>query len=76
MHTERRGPPALALAAALFTGPALAQTPAAPPTAPDAAPAPPSTARPEYEFRPLPADTFKPSEEIVEDFPVPFPVDI
>lgn len=32
--------------------------------------------RPENTLRPLPADTFKPSEEISEDFPVPFPVDI
>lgn len=32
--------------------------------------------RPENTPRPLPADTFKPSEEISEDFPVPFPVDI
>ena len=34
------------------------------------------TAKPEYSRRALPADTFKPSEEISEDFPVPFPVDI
>ena len=33
-------------------------------------------ARPEYSARPLPADTFSPSEEISEDFPVPFPADI
>lgn len=32
--------------------------------------------RPEYEKRALPDDTFTPSEEISEDFPVPFPVDI
>ena len=38
--------------------------------------APRSQDRPEYRFRPLPEDTFKPSEEIAEDFPVPFPVDI
>jgi hypothetical protein len=31
---------------------------------------------PEHRVRPLPADTFKPSEEISEDYPVPFPVDI
>lgn len=35
-----------------------------------------STARPEHRVRPLPADTFKPSEDISEDYPVPFPVDI
>ena len=32
--------------------------------------------KPEHNRRSLPADTFKPSEEISEDFPVPFPVDI
>ncbi|HCU88405.1 MAG TPA: hypothetical protein DGR97_00585 [Gammaproteobacteria bacterium] len=32
--------------------------------------------KPEYTRRSLPADTFRPSEEISEDFPVPFPVDI
>ncbi len=31
---------------------------------------------PEHRVRPLPFDTFKPSEEISEDYPVPFPVDI
>lgn len=34
------------------------------------------TDKPEFTPRPLPADTFKPSEEVSEDFPVPFPVDI
>lgn len=32
--------------------------------------------KPEHRVRPLPADTFKPTEEISEDFPVPFPTDI
>jgi hypothetical protein len=32
--------------------------------------------KPELRTRRLPADTFKPSETISEDFPVPFPVDI
>jgi hypothetical protein len=32
--------------------------------------------KPEHRVRPLPADTFKPTEEISEDYPVPFPVDI
>lgn len=32
--------------------------------------------KPELTRRSLPTDTFKPSEEISEDFPVPFPVDI
>jgi hypothetical protein len=34
------------------------------------------TAKPEYSRRSLPSDTFKPSEEISEDYSVPFPVDI
>ena len=32
--------------------------------------------RPEYTKKKLPNETFKPSEKISEDFPVPFPVDI
>ena len=32
--------------------------------------------RPEYRRRSLPTDTFKPSEDISEDFAVPFPSDI
>lgn len=35
-----------------------------------------AAALPEHRVRPLPSDTFKPSEDISEDFPVPFPVDI
>jgi hypothetical protein len=31
---------------------------------------------PEHEVRPLPKDTFRPSEKVSEDFPVNFPVDI
>jgi hypothetical protein len=31
---------------------------------------------PEHQVKPLPNDTFKPSEKVSEDFPVPFPVDI
>jgi hypothetical protein len=31
---------------------------------------------PEYQIKPLPNDTFKPSEKVSEDFPVTFPVDI
>lgn len=34
------------------------------------------SSKPEHTRRALPADTFKPSEEVSEDFPVPFPVDI
>lgn len=40
------------------------------------APQIPSSGKPEYNFKKLPNDTFKPSEKISEDFPVPFPVDI
>ena len=36
----------------------------------------PSSGNPEYKIKSLPNDTFKPSEKISEDFPVPFPVDI
>jgi len=32
--------------------------------------------RPEHRQRRLPDDVFKPSEEVGEDHPVPFPVDI
>lgn len=42
----------------------------------DESPAQAAPDRPEHRFRPLPEDTFKPSEEISEDYPVPFPVDI
>ena len=35
-----------------------------------------SGGRPEYTKKKLPNETFKPSEKISEDFPVPFPVDI
>lgn len=36
----------------------------------------PSSGNPEYKIKSLPNDSFKPSEKISEDFPVPFPVDI
>ena len=36
----------------------------------------PSSGKPEYKIKSLPNDSFKPSEKISEDFPVPFPVDI
>jgi hypothetical protein len=36
----------------------------------------PKQERPEYRARSLPSDTFKPSEKVQEDFPVPFPEDI
>jgi hypothetical protein len=45
------------------------QTPQSPPPAEN-------QERPEYRARALPNDTFKPSEQVQEDFPVPFPEDI
>ena len=36
----------------------------------------PESGNPEYRIKSLPTDSFKPSEKISEDFPVPFPVDI
>lgn len=54
--------------------PASAQ-PAA--SAPPAAPAPQAESElPEYRTKSLPTDTFKPSEEVSEDYAVPFPADI
>jgi len=53
----------LGVALLLRAGAALAAEPAPPP-------------RPEEQLRPLPNDTFKPSEEIPEDYPVAFPVDV
>lgn len=47
------------------------QTPATPPPPPAA-----NQERPEYRARALPSDTFKPSEQVQEDFPIPFPEDI
>jgi len=79
MPTERRAGlarGALVLLGALLAASAAAEpAPPAPPRAPPGE-TPPPAGRPEHEFRPLPADTFKPSETISEDFPVPFPVDI
>ena len=59
------------LLALLFAPPVMAQKydPQDDPTADE-------EALPEHRARQLPADTFQPSEEISEDFPVPFPVDI
>jgi hypothetical protein len=60
----------------LCTEVALTAEPAPAAAAPTEQPAADDRTRPERQFRPLPADTFTPSEEISEDFPVPFPVDI
>ncbi len=37
---------------------------------------PPDLDRPEYRSRRLPTDVFRPSEQVQEDTPVPFPEDI
>jgi hypothetical protein len=42
----------------------------------DAPPPPTGEERPEYRTRTLPTDTFKPSEQVSEDYAVPFPADI
>jgi len=44
----------------------------------EAPPPPPPTGEelPEYRTRTLPTDTFKPSEQVSEDYAVPFPADI
>jgi len=53
---------------------ALAQDSTKPP--PSGPPIPTDAEKPELTRRALPTDTFKPSEQVSEDFPVPFPVDI
>ncbi|MBI2800048.1 MAG: hypothetical protein HYX63_07130 [Gammaproteobacteria bacterium] len=64
---------------ALAVGGALAADTTPHATAPPAsAPAasPPDPERPEYRARALPTDSFNPSEQMSEDYPVPFPADI
>lgn len=58
--------------------PQVAAPQVATPQALPSGPAPPADAQdlPEYHARPLPKDTFKPSEKINQDYPVAFPVDI
>ena len=51
-------------------------TPTAPAPAPAAAAGSEPAAQPEYRTRALPTDTFKPSEQVSEDYAVPFPADI
>ena len=46
------------------------------PTAPAPAAGGEPAAQPEYRTRALPTDTFKPSEQVSEDYAVPFPADI
>ncbi len=64
----------LPLLLSVLAVPASAQ-PATP--APPSAPAPQAESElPEYRTKSLPTDTFKPSEEVSEDYAVPFPADI
>lgn len=72
MHNKRLAIGLLLLACATSS---VAQAPTTKPP-PTIAPVPEDSEKPELKRRALPADTFKPSEAISEDFPVPFPVDI
>lgn len=67
------------LLGAVISVAAVAQQ-AAPPTPPPPAPqggqAGGDGENPEYRTRALPTDSFKPSEQVSEDFAVPFPADI
>lgn len=67
----------LLLAASAGSG-AEAQTAreAPPPQRPASTPEGAPAERPEYRARSLPSDTFAPSEQVSEDYPVPFPEDI
>lgn len=56
--------------------PALALAQPAQTTPPQSPPPQAESELPEYRTRSLPTDTFKPSEEVSEDFAVPFPADI
>lgn len=58
----------------LFLPTAFAQNSELPPSS--GPPVPDDAEKPELTRRALPTDTFKPSEQVSEDFPVPFPVDI
>ncbi len=73
--SHRRRILSLALVSLVLSPAAFAQqTPQPPP-----APAPPPETAPEgpgYRARALPTDTFKPSEQVSEDYPVVFPADI
>lgn len=62
----------------LLTGTGASNTAWAQASAPPPSPAPPVEAseHPEYRTRALPTDTFKPSEQVSEDFAIPFPADI
>jgi len=71
----RRSRPLRGLLAATLCAVAIAARAEDPPPAPPPAPAD-DTERPEYRARALPTDTFKPSEQVSEDFAVPFPADI
>lgn len=61
--------------AAMLGAPVCAET--APAEGAPPPPSPPSESElPEYRSRALPTDSFRPSEEVSEDFAVPFPADI
>jgi|GEM_PF-1814516 hypothetical protein len=65
------------LAALLFCSALAASGPcAAQDTRPQDRPREDASSSSGNKLRPLPRDTFNPSEEVSEDFPVPFPVDI
>ncbi len=53
----------------------IQETPSAPATPPSAESSA-TAAQPEYRAHALPTDTFKPSEEVSEDYAIPFPADI
>lgn len=80
-HLDRSAPGArrvMALSFLVFMAAlpqARAETTAAPPAKPQAAPEP-NPDRPEYRARALPKDSFNPSEQVQEDQPVPFPEDV
>ena len=64
----------LVIMSLLFSASGVAQnSPSAPSSEPKV---PEDSEKPELTRRSLPTDTFKPSEKVSEDFPVPFPVDI
>ncbi len=60
----------------LFVAPSLSAAQSGANSENEAPPPIPSSGNPEYKIKSLPNDSFKPSEKISEDFPVPFPVDI
>lgn len=74
-HRARAAVLLLGLAVGNPTGAQQAAQTTAPPAA-EGAPADGNGEHPEYRTRALPTDSFKPSEQVSEDFAVPFPADI